>query len=112
MPKMRKVYEREVQKTKEELFVSNTDATDPNKLKKLPKKRFIWTEEAKQLLKEIVIIKKKCYMLEGIRKETFEDHLETFLKIGVICLWPEGWMNISTLMKQVKILMENKYVSN
>lgn len=108
MPKLRRIFDKEMQKAKEEIFVSNNDNSDPSKVRKLPKKRFHWTEDTKQLLKEIIIIKKKCFILEGIRKETFEDHLETFLKIGVICLWPEDWMNIGTLMKQVKLLMENK----
>lgn len=79
---------------------------DPNMLKKAPKKRFTWTEEARNLLREIVLLKKKCYMLERTRKETFEDHLETFLKVGVMGIWPEGWMSIGTLMRVVKTIMD------
>lgn len=107
MPKILAAYEKEKEKCKEENLAN---VNNPDKMKKEPKKRFLWSEEVRKLLKDIIVIKKRCYVLEGIRKETFEDHLETFLKVGVICLWPDGWMSIGTLMKHVKNIMDSRYL--
>lgn len=117
MPVVRKSYERECQKVRDEMFLASANANananaengDVNcKMKRTPRKKFPWSEEARKVLQDIILSKKKCHPLEGHRKEPFEVHLEHFLKTEVLPMWPEGWMSMAALNKQAKFITENK----
>lgn len=89
---------------------ANSENGDVNAIKRLrtPRKRFPWPEDARRTLQEIISIQRRCFALEGNQKESFDDHFELFLKSSLFPIWPDGWISIAALKKQVRIISENK----
>ncbi|KAK3918087.1 Ubinuclein-2 [Frankliniella fusca] len=79
-----------------------SDPSDPAKPSsektKIPRRRFPWTEELKELLC-LAVRKRRMYF--GIVKqkgEVWDDHLKEFLKNDVLPMWQTGWMKVPTLL--------------
>lgn len=53
----------------------------------------------RKLLKELITLRRRCYIAEGKSKEKLDNQLTTFLKMEVQVLWPEGWMSLAVLQK-------------
>ncbi|KAL9973844.1 hypothetical protein ACROYT_G020350 [Oculina patagonica] len=95
-----------------------TTPTDPNapaqpedKAKKnVPKRKFIWTDELRQLLCDVVQMKIKIFEMSKTRTQTAEEHLKLFFENDVRPLWPKGWMTSRILLKESK-QAHGKYTS-
>lgn len=89
---------------------ANSENGDINATKRLriPRKRFPWLEDARHTLQEIISIQRRCFALAGNQKESFDDNFELFLKTTLFPIWPDGWISIAALKKQVRIISENK----
>lgn len=51
------------------------------------------------MVKDIVVARKRCFLLEGKQRESLETKLNEFLKQNIQPLWPEGWMSMTSLSK-------------
>lgn len=95
-----------------------TTPTDPNaptqpedKTKKnVPKRKFIWTDELRQLLCDVVEMKIKIFEMSKTRAQSAEEHLKVFFENDVRPLWPKGWMTSRILFKESK-QAHGKYTS-
>ncbi|XP_068251081.1 ubinuclein-1 isoform X3 [Palaemon carinicauda] len=67
---------------------------------KLPKKKFIFTDEVRNCLCDVVRIRVQFWHLIRKRCESPEDHIRTFLDTEIRPLWPKGWMNARILYKE------------
>lgn len=87
-----------------------TTPTDPNapaqpedKAKKnVPKRKFVWTEELRNLLCDVVQMKIKIFEMSKTRAQSSEDQLKLFFENDVRPLWPKGWMTSRILFKESK----------
>ncbi|XP_076619579.1 yemanuclein isoform X1 [Colletes latitarsis] len=68
---------------------------------KIPKKRFPWTEEAKELVCEIANARRQCYNVLRPRKLNMYTFVGSYLLRQVLPLWPQGYMTAHTLLKFV-----------
>ncbi|XP_068082764.1 ubinuclein-1 isoform X2 [Anabrus simplex] len=112
MPPLLERFSRECQKVAEEKNVeeSRSSVSDnegnpensktPTRNPKIPRRRFPWTSELRELLCEVVRIKLQCADLKKSRKETAEDILRNFLEKEVKSLWPPGWMKVTALLRE------------
>ncbi|XP_073504660.1 ubinuclein-1 isoform X2 [Phyllobates terribilis] len=69
-----------------------------------PRKKFLWTEEIRQLLCQLVRMKVDLYEPETSGMANLEDYLKCFLDEEVKPLWPRGWMQARTLFKESRRL--------
>lgn len=69
-----------------------------------PRKKFQWTEEIRLLLCQLVRIKADTYEPEGSGMSSLEDYLKYFLDEEIKPLWPRGWMQARTLLKESRRL--------
>ncbi|KAK9695190.1 Ubinuclein conserved middle domain [Popillia japonica] len=99
MPSLLDNYEKESQKVMQKKFSKESLANEEHKHLRMPKRRFAWTEDIKKLLKEIVVLRKRCFLSEGKNKDNLDLLICTYLKTEIQILWPEGWMSINTLQK-------------
>lgn len=53
----------------------------------------------RKMVKEIVVARKRCFLLEGKQRECLEATLNSFLKEHIQPLWPDGWMSMNALNK-------------
>lgn len=51
------------------------------------------------MVREIVVARKRCFLLEGKQRESLETRLNEFLKQTIQPLWPDGWMSMTALSK-------------
>lgn len=51
------------------------------------------------MVKDIVVARKRCFLLEGKQRESLETKLNEFLKQSIQPLWPDGWMSMTALSK-------------
>ncbi|KAL4657951.1 ubinuclein-2-like [Arapaima gigas] len=65
-----------------------------------PRKKFIWDDKLRSLLCNLVRVKLGCYELESQGLLSAEDYLKTFMETEVKTLWPKGWMQARTLLKE------------
>ncbi|XP_068718236.1 ubinuclein-1-like isoform X1 [Montipora capricornis] len=87
-----------------------TTPTDPNapiqlddKAKKnVPKRKFIWTDELRGLLCDVVQMKIKIFEMSKTRAQSAEEFLKHFFENEVRPLWPKGWMTSRILFKESK----------
>eukprot|EP00794_Sanderia_malayensis_P006853 gene6853-7622_t len=66
--------------------------TESNGKKNIPKRKFSWTDEIRDLLCEVVAIKVQLYKMLKSRSMTAEEYIKDFLENDVRKLWPKGWM--------------------
>ncbi|KAK7070973.1 hypothetical protein SK128_014893 [Halocaridina rubra] len=67
---------------------------------RLPKKKFIFTDEIRKLLCDVVRVRVQFWHHMKKRSETPEEHIRAFLDSDVRPLWPKGWMNSRILYKE------------
>ncbi|KRT83148.1 hypothetical protein AMK59_4575 [Oryctes borbonicus] len=103
MPYLLENYEKESQKVMQKKFSKESLANEENKQLRMPKRRFSWTEDIKKLLKEIIFLRKRCFLSEGKNKDNLEQLICTYLKTDIQILWPDGWMSMNTLQKACNI---------
>ncbi|KAE8737971.1 hypothetical protein FOCC_FOCC016564 [Frankliniella occidentalis] len=80
-----------------------SDLSDPSKPSpektKIPRRRFPWTEELKELLC-LAVKKRRMYfgVMARQKGEIWDDHLKEFLKNEVLPMWEIGWMKVTSLL--------------
>ncbi|XP_018326401.1 ubinuclein-2 isoform X2 [Agrilus planipennis] len=99
MPSLLHSYEIESQKVLQKRYSKEGLEGEDLKSLRMPKRRFTWTEETKKLLREIVTVQKKCFLMEGRNKDKLDELITSFLKSHVQVLWPEGWISMNSLLK-------------
>ncbi|KAL5460630.1 hypothetical protein EMCRGX_G034088 [Ephydatia muelleri] len=73
---------------------------DGSKPKRLPRKRYKWTEDIRKLLCEVVRLKVESEeVVNRIRVSNGEELIMQFLEEKVRPLWPKGWMQKGILYK-------------
>lgn len=112
MPNLITTYEVESQKVMQKKFSKDSLENEENKHLRLPKRRFAWNEDSKKLVRELLTLRKKCFILEGKSKDSLESLMINFLKTDLQPLWPEGWMSLSALQKFLTNICEVKKVSS
>ncbi|NXY88417.1 UBN1 protein, partial [Alcedo cyanopectus] len=65
-----------------------------------PRKKFQWNDEIRELLCHLVKIKLDGYDLDKNKAQSLEDYVKTFLDGEVKPLWPKGWVQARTLLKE------------
>lgn len=65
----------------------------------MPHKRFPWTDDLRKMVREILVARKRCFLLEGKQRDSLEATLNLFLKHNVQTMWPDGWMSMAALSK-------------
>ncbi|GJQ64815.1 hypothetical protein Trydic_g6992 [Trypoxylus dichotomus] len=108
MPSLLENYEKESQKVMQKKFSKESLANEENKQLRMPKRMFAWTEDIKKLLKELITLRRRCFLSEGKNKDTLEALICTYLKTDIQILWPEGWMSMNTLQKACNMSSESK----
>ncbi|XP_042223460.1 ubinuclein-1-like isoform X3 [Homarus americanus] len=78
----------------------NKDEEGEKKKCKLPKKKFLFTDEVKKLLCEVVSVRVQYWQMLRKRSETPEENIKRFLDTEVRPIWPKGWMNVHILFKE------------
>jgi ubinuclein len=99
MPGLLESYEKESQRILQKKFSQDSVENEDNKCLRMPKRRFQWNDVTKKLLKDILMLKKRCLLLEGKSKEVLDTQMSNFLKSEIQVLWPEGWMSMNALNK-------------
>ncbi|TRY95719.1 hypothetical protein DNTS_022120 [Danionella cerebrum] len=65
-----------------------------------PRKKFVWDDELRMLLCNLVQVKLGCFQLEAQNSLSPEDYLKLFMETEVKPLWPKGWMQARMLFKE------------
>ncbi|XP_063912614.1 yemanuclein isoform X2 [Zophobas morio] len=99
MPSLLESYEKESQRILQKKFSQESVENEENKCLRMPKRRFQWNDVTKKQLKDILMLKKRCLLLEGKSKDVLDTQMTTFLKTEIQVLWPEGWMSMNALNK-------------
>uniref|UniRef100_A0A1Y1NBZ8 Ubinuclein middle domain-containing protein n=1 Tax=Photinus pyralis TaxID=7054 RepID=A0A1Y1NBZ8_PHOPY len=110
MPSIIRNYEDECKAVVNRKFSPNSD--EHTKYLRQPKKHFSWTEDLKKLLRDIVNLRRKCYINEGKQKETLDILLVEFLKTEIHTIWPDGWVSMNSLIKHSNIVDPKKNVDS
>ncbi|RZC35480.1 UBN AB and/or HUN domain containing protein, partial [Asbolus verrucosus] len=99
MPSLLDSHEKESQRILQKKFAQDAVENEDNKCLRMPKRRFQWNDVTKKLLKDILMLKKRCLLLEGKSKDVLDTQMTTFLKTEIQVLWPDGWMSMNALNK-------------
>ncbi|KAK5643832.1 hypothetical protein RI129_007677 [Pyrocoelia pectoralis] len=110
MPSIIRNYEDECKAVLNRKFSPNSD--EHTKYLRQPKKHFSWTEDVKKLLRDIVMLRRKCFINEGKQKDTLDILLVEFLKTEIHIIWPDGWVSINSLIKYSNIVDPKKNVDS
>jgi len=112
MPTLQEEYGKECQRIAEEKGLpaseittpgeDNQQTSSPNAIS--PKRKFPWTDETRGYLQSIVRCKEKCYIIAKPRKGSWDDYMRAFLQSKIRPLWPNGWMKLPILIKELKRL--------
>ncbi|XP_032242142.2 ubinuclein-1 isoform X2 [Nematostella vectensis] len=76
--------------------------TDEKTKKTVPKRKFIWSDELRELLHDVVTVKVKLFEMSKTRTTSAEEYLKEFFDTEVKQLWPKGWMTSRILFKESK----------
>jgi Ubinuclein conserved middle domain len=68
---------------------------------KMPKRRFHWNDQCRLHLKEVTDALDEFLKVLKIKKE-LEEFKTKYLKDNVVTAWPESWMKIEDLQKELK----------
>ncbi|XP_046852876.1 ubinuclein-1-like [Xenia sp. Carnegie-2017] len=78
-----------------------TPSDEKGKRTVLPK-RFIWKDDIRSLLCDVVSIKVELCLMSKSRSTTAEEALKGYLETEVRPLWPKGWMTTRILYRESK----------
>ncbi|XP_045138972.1 ubinuclein-1-like isoform X5 [Portunus trituberculatus] len=70
------------------------------KKSRLPKKRFLFTDEIRKLLNDVVQVRVIFWQMIRKRSETPEEYIRLFLDTEVRPIWPKGWITPRILYKE------------
>ncbi|KAK8405110.1 hypothetical protein O3P69_001593 [Scylla paramamosain] len=70
------------------------------KKSRLPKKRFLFTDEIRKLLNDVVQVRVTFWQMIRKRSETPEEYIRLFLDTEVRPIWPKGWITARILYKE------------
>ncbi|KAH8280850.1 hypothetical protein KR054_001164 [Drosophila jambulina] len=68
---------------------------------KMPRKKFQWTSELRQLLYDVYQARWTSYAVLAKRKDSLEEFINGYLKVKVVDLWPSGWMRYDELQHEI-----------
>ncbi|XP_002070137.4 yemanuclein [Drosophila willistoni] len=68
---------------------------------KMPRKKFQWNSELRQLLYDVYQARWTSYAVLGKRKDSLEEFINGYLKKKVVELWPKGWMHYDDLQREI-----------
>lgn len=66
-----------------------------------PRKKFHWSDASRQLLSSVVSHMQDAYKIVKPKSETVEEFVAHSLQLDVLPLWPEGWMKIEDIQKEM-----------
>ncbi|KAF7280259.1 hypothetical protein GWI33_006255 [Rhynchophorus ferrugineus] len=99
MPSLITVYNKECQRIMQKKFSPEAANDDELKNLKTPRRRFPLSEDIKKMLRDIVSLKKRCFLHEGKKKDDLEALMTNYLKAEIQILWPPNWMSMVVLKK-------------
>ncbi|XP_050716056.1 ubinuclein-1-like isoform X2 [Eriocheir sinensis] len=70
------------------------------KKSRLPKKKFLFTDEMRKLLNDVVQVRVSFWQMIRKRSETPEEYIRLFLDTEVRPIWPKGWITTRILYKE------------
>ncbi|KAJ6638401.1 Secretion-regulating guanine nucleotide exchange factor [Pseudolycoriella hygida] len=103
MPNLLSNYEKECERVNE-LKASNVSVNGGKSEQtiKNPKKKFLWTDTTRNILCDIINSRKQSFAVIKPRRETIEDFVNSYLKAHVLKIWPDGWMKIEELLRELE----------
>ncbi|CAG9827914.1 unnamed protein product [Diabrotica balteata] len=106
MPMLEEKYQQESEKIMQKF--PKGDNNEDMKALKLPRRKFVWSEETKKFLKDVVSLKKRCLTLEGKCKDNLlEEQIMDYLRKQIIPMWPTGWMYVNVMTKIINSMQDN-----
>ncbi|XP_071534378.1 uncharacterized protein yem isoform X2 [Panulirus ornatus] len=107
MPSMMEQHALECQKVAESKGENGVTQNEDDEIEdvekkksRLPKKKFIFTDEIRKLLCDVVHVRVQFWQMIKKRSETPEEYIRAFLDSEVRSIWPKGWMNTRILYKE------------
>ncbi|XP_017017665.1 yemanuclein [Drosophila kikkawai] len=97
MPKAIANYEMELRNFAEQGAADVNSELPP----KMPRKKFQWTSELRQLLYDVYQARWTSYAVLAKRKDSLEEFINGYLKVKVVDLWPTGWMRYDELQREI-----------
>ncbi|XP_026843920.1 yemanuclein [Drosophila persimilis] len=97
MPKAIASYEVELHHFAEQAAADVNSEVPP----KMPRKKFQWTSELRNLLFTVYQARWTSYAVLGKRKDSLEDFINGYMKEKVVELWPMGWMRYDELQREI-----------
>ncbi|XP_017039010.2 yemanuclein, partial [Drosophila ficusphila] len=97
MPKAIANYETELRAFAEQAAADVNSELPP----KMPRKKFQWTSELRQLLYDVYQARWTSYAFLAKRKDSLEEFINWYLKEKVVDLWPTGWMRLDELQREI-----------
>jgi hypothetical protein len=73
-----------------------------------PRKKFIWSNELKEMFKNVLTNLMNLYELKDVKVLDKATYLREFLSKDIINAWPEGWMQITVLINESELLLGMK----
>ncbi|XP_060642557.2 ubinuclein-1 isoform X1 [Anolis sagrei] len=97
-----KMLEEDKDKEQRDRICSDDEDDDDKGGKRImgPRKKFQWNDEIRDLLSQVVKMKLEAYDHEKNKAQPMEDYVKNFLDAEVKSLWPKGWMQSRTLLKE------------
>ncbi|KAB7500728.1 Ubinuclein-1 [Armadillidium nasatum] len=105
MPPLLEAYALECQKLaeykgEEQESGEDTPEGESSKKPKLPRRKFEFTVEIRELLCEVVKVRCQGWHMVKKRSETPEEHVRNFIESHLKDLWPKGWISSKVLYKE------------
>ncbi|XP_020817182.1 yemanuclein [Drosophila serrata] len=97
MPKAIANYEVELRNFAEHVAADVNSELPP----KMPRKKFQWTSELRQLLYDVYQARWTSYAVLAKRKDSLEEFINGYLKVKVVDIWPSGWMRYDELQREI-----------
>ena len=73
-----------------------------------PKKKFIWSNELRDLFKNVLSNLQNIFETKEVKSVERAIHLKDFLNKDLLTYWPEGWMQINILFSEAESLLGMK----
>ncbi|XP_051162087.1 ubinuclein-1 isoform X2 [Leptopilina boulardi] len=110
MPAAEEKYKKECQRIVEEKNFQSPmrdSLSDPNdadgsvnkNTDKLPEKKFPWSNESLNILREMASCRRNYFKISKPRNTSLENFVSSFFESDVLPLWPAGWMKLEKLLQ-------------
>ncbi|KAH8382455.1 hypothetical protein KR009_003597 [Drosophila setifemur] len=97
MPKAIANYEMELRNFAEQAAADVNCELPP----KMPRKKFQWTSELRQLLYDVYQARWTSYAVLATRKDSLEEFINWYLRDKLVDIWPLGWMRYDELQREI-----------